>query len=987
MTDARGNTTDYTYDSAHGGVLTVTRPAPTGGATRSQTRTTYAGREAYFRNGASSWAYSPWTAYLPTEVSACVSGTAPSCLGGANEARRTISYGPTGAANNLLPVSITRNDGSSSLAATTATTYDRIGDMATVDGPLPGSDDTTTFRYDVLRRQVGVISPDPDGGGSMLRRAQRSTYASTGLVSQVDQGTVTGTSDSAWAAFATLQSVALTYDANRRLQRQSLLSSSAAVQGVRDLSYDTLGRPLCATNRMNPAAWSTLTAACTLQSTGSDGPDRISRTLYNAAGEATQVQTAYGTSDQATVATSTYTGNGRLETLTDGEGNKTTYVYDGHDRLSRTRFPSTTQGSGTSSTTDYEELTYDAGGNVTNRRLRDSTNIAFTFDALNRITLKNLPGSELDVTYTYDQLNRMLSAYTSAQTLSFTFDALGRNLTQVGPQGTTSYQYDLAGRRTRLTYPGSGLYVDYDYLLTNDLTTIRENGATSGIGVLATYAYDNLGRRTSLTRGNGTSASFSFDDASRLSQLVENMNGTTYDLTLGFSYNPSAQIISNTRSNDNYAYTARVNGGTTDPINGLNQVTATGSTSISYGDARGNITAIGSGSYGYSSENMLVTAPSSATLAYDPLLRLYEVVGGGTTTRYAYDGADMTAEYNSSSSLQRRFVHGPGVDEPIVWYEGTGTSDRRWLHADERGSIVAISNDSGNVTSVNSYDEYGIPAASNAGRFQYTGQAWIPEIVLYYYRARFYNPAVGRFMQTDPIGFGGGMNLYAYVGGDPVNLNDPSGLCFMTFTQIWQVFRAGGGREIDRVNFQFFNCDGFFGGGPINFGSDISQGGSGGNEGTGTEPEIVVTYQRRRLTPNVCQTSFAGATLSNQGLRSYDLTGIEFREGLDDTANIFSRGALNTQGTSAVTQYSTIFVDPSRWSDVTDPNGSTFWEEIFHTVQFSILGRSFYAAYGAASAEAAARGRAPYDNSIERQAQDWAQNMSSRYQVERPCAR
>jgi len=49
----------------------------------------------------------------------------------------------------------------------------------------------------------------------------------------------------------------------------------------------------------------------------------------------------------------------------------------------------------------------------------------------------------------------------------------------------------------------------------------------------------------------------------------------------------------------------------------------------------------------------------------------------------------------------RRYVHGPGVDEPLVWYEGTGTSDRRWLHADERGSIVAASNASGTVTNVN----------------------------------------------------------------------------------------------------------------------------------------------------------------------------------------------------------------------------------------------------------------------------------------------
>ena len=138
-------------------------------------------------------------------------------------------------------------------------------------------------------------------------------------------------------------------------------------------------------------------------------------------------------------------------------------------------------------------------------------------------------------------------------------------------------------------------------------------------------------------------------------------------------------------------------------------------------------------------------------------------VGGASVTRFLYDGAEMIGEYNSSNALLRRYVFGPGVDEALVWYEGSGTSDRRWLVADQLGSIVAVTNGAGAATSINSYDEYGQPGASNTGRFQYSGQAWLPEAQLYHYKARAYLPALGRFLQTDPIGFaGGGMSLYAY---------------------------------------------------------------------------------------------------------------------------------------------------------------------------------------------------------------------------------
>jgi RHS repeat-associated protein len=154
---------------------------------------------------------------------------------------------------------------------------------------------------------------------------------------------------------------------------------------------------------------------------------------------------------------------------------------------------------------------------------------------------------------------------------------------------------------------------------------------------------------------------------------------------------------------------------------------------------------------------------------------LAQVTQGATTTRFEYLGSHLIAERNASGTLLRRYVHGPGEDEPLVWYEGTGTADRRFLHADERGSIIAVSNSTGVPLALNTYDEYGIPGAGNQGRFQYTGQAWLAEVGLYHYKARVYSPTLGRFLQTDPTGYDDGPNLYAYVGSDPINHTDPTG--------------------------------------------------------------------------------------------------------------------------------------------------------------------------------------------------------------------
>ena len=684
----------------------------------------------------------------------------------------------------------------------TTYTYNSFGEVLTMTDPLGN---VTTNTYDAHGNLLTVTTPKPNG--STAASKTQFAYNSLGELTSITDplGRITAITYTPQGYIATItdpQNNVTTYAYDSRGNRTSVTD---AMSNVTTFAYDT-------GNRLTGITYPDQTTASFTYDyrgrriTATDQNGKTTTYAYDDADRLTSVTDAAGN-----VTSYTYDTENNLLSITDANQHTTSFAYDAFGRVTKTTFPSG----------NIETYQYDADNNLTSKTDRNSNTIQYVYDALNRLTQKNEPGA-ISAEYTYDLVGKILQVNDPTGTYAFAYDNMGRLTGTTTTYSflpntpyTNSYSYDADSNRTGFTAP-DGSTNTYTYDTLNRLSTLANSWAGS-FG----FSYDALSRRTQMTRPNGIATNYSYDKLSHLLSVLHQAGTSTIDgdaytldaagnrtaktdylagVTSNYTYDKIyelTQVMQGTNTTESYSYDAVGNrlsslGVASYSYNNSNELTSSSQGGYTY-DANGNTLTDASGkSYAWDFENHLeqVTLPNSGgTVAflYDPFgRRIQKVYTTGanppttTTTNYLYDGDNEIEQADSNGNLLSRFAQAEDIDQPLA-RSASGTTS--FYEQDGLGSVTSLTNSSGTLAQSYAFDSFGkiINFSGNiANPFRYTGRDFDSETGLYSYRARYYDPGMGRFLSEDPSGFKAGANFYIYVANDPQDSTDPTGLYKLT---------------------------------------------------------------------------------------------------------------------------------------------------------------------------------------------------------------